>query len=89
MIDVKSIVKSKLQSRNILDPLVDKTFEENVKLRYLIDKEVFDKFCKNINNLTRGKVILDDANKKIYFIKDKKIVYFNSQFLNECIGAGI
>ena len=58
--------------------VIDKTFEENVKLRYLIDKEVFDKFCKNINNLTRGKVILDDANKKIYFIKDKKIVYFNS-----------
>lgn len=58
--------------------VIDKAFEENVKLRYLIDKEVFDKFSKNINNLTRGKVILDDANKKIYFIKDKKIVYLNN-----------
>ena len=42
MIDVKSIVKSKLQSRNILDPLVDKTFEENrIKNNNFIEKDKF------------------------------------------------
>lgn len=56
---------------------LDKNFEENVKLKYLIDKSEFNKFKQNINNLTKGKVILEDNYNKIYYIKDKKIVYIN------------
>ena len=49
MIDVKSIVKSKLQSRNILDPLVDKTFEENrIKNNNFIEKDKFTIIIKDI-----------------------------------------
>ena len=56
---------------------LDKSFEENVKLKYLIDKSEFNKFKQNINNLTKGKVILEDNDNKTYYIKDKKIVYIN------------
>lgn len=56
---------------------LDKNFKENVKLKYLIDKSEFNKFKQNINNLTKGKVILEDNDNKTYYIKDKKIVYIN------------
>ena len=68
---------SKDQSQTFVITL-DKAFAEDVKLKYLIDKDIFDKFSKNINNLTRGKVILNDSDKKTYYIKNKEIIYINS-----------
>ena len=49
MIDVKKIVNSKLNDRNILDPLVDKTFEQfQFKNNNYIEK---DKFIVIINDI--------------------------------------
>ena len=47
-----------------------KTFENVVKLEYLIGTEVFDKFKSEITNITRGKVIIDNNNKVVYYIND-------------------
>lgn len=78
---VENIVQNINQDVNddSFSPIIslDKNFEENIKLKYLIDKSEFNKFKQNINNLTKGKVILEDNDNKTYYIKDKKIVYIN------------
>lgn len=78
---VENIVQSINQDANddSFSPIIslDKSFTENVTLKYLIDKSEFNKFKQNINNLTKGKVILEDNDNKTYYIKDKKIVYIN------------
>lgn len=78
---VENIVQSINQDANDdgFNPIIsiDKSFTENVTLKYLIDKSEFNKFKQNINNLTKGKVILEDNDNKTYYIKDKKIVYIN------------
>lgn len=78
---VENIVQSINQDTNdkSFSPIIslDKSFAENVTLKYLIDKSEFNKFKQNLNNLTKGKVILEDNINKTYYIKDKKIVYIN------------
>ena len=73
MIDVKSIVKSKLQNRNILEPLVDKTFEEfRIKNNNFIEK---DKFIIIINDIYKTLRLPPPSNKKI----DKEMLRLNKK----------
>ena len=52
-----------------------KTFENVVKLEYLILTQVFDKFKSEIVNITRGKAILDNNDKYNYYIKNNGVMY--------------
>ena len=52
-----------------------KTFENVVKLEYLILNQVFDKFKSEIVNITRGKAILDNNDKYNYYIKNNGVMY--------------
>lgn len=52
-----------------------KTFENVVKLEYLISIDVFDKFKTEIVNITRGRIILDKSNKLAYYIMNNHIYY--------------
>ena len=73
MIDVKSIVKSKLQNRNILEPLVDKTFEEfRIKNNNFIEK---DKFIFIINDIYKTLRLPPPSNSKI----DKEMLRLNKK----------
>lgn len=54
---------------------LDKTFEDVVKLKYLVDVNIFEKFKKEITNLTKGKVALDADSKLTYYFKANKVVY--------------
>lgn len=54
---------------------LDKTFEDVVKLKYLVDVSIFEKFKKEITNLTKGKVALDNDSKLTYYFKANKVVY--------------
>ena len=73
MIDVKSIIKSKLQNRNILEPLVDKTFEEfRIKNNNFIEK---DKFIIIINDIYKTLRLPPPSNSKI----DKEMLRLNKK----------
>ncbi len=52
-----------------------KTFENVVKLDYLVNSEVFDKFKSEITNITRGKVIIDNSDEVMYYINKNNVVY--------------
>lgn len=54
---------------------LEKTFEDVVKLRYLVSKEVFDSFKNEIVNMSRGKITFDESISRTYFTKVNKIVY--------------
>lgn len=51
-----------------------KTFENVVKLEYLISIDAFDKFKTEIINITRGKVALDNQNKLAYYTYNKNVI---------------
>ena len=51
-----------------------KTFEDVVKLEYLISTDAFDKFKTELVNITRGKVVLDNQNKLTYYTDNKNII---------------
>ena len=74
----KGLIKNVLDQQNSEDYTiisVDKVFEESVQLRYLVEKGLFDKFKQEISNLTKGKVILENNDMKMYYIRNKKIMY--------------
>ena len=52
-----------------------KTFENVVKLEYLISIDAFDKFKTEMVNITRGKVVLDNQNKLTYYTFNNQIYY--------------
>ena len=52
---------------------LDKSFEDKVKLKYLIDEKDFDKFKSNIINITKGNIVLVKDNKKVFFVKNDGI----------------
>lgn len=54
---------------------LDKTFEDVVKLKYLVDIDTFDKFKKDIADLTRGSVVLNDDAKLTYYLFNNKVNY--------------
>ena len=54
---------------------LDKTFEDVVKLKYLVDVSIFEKFKNEITNLTKGKVALDADSKLTYYFSDNKVNY--------------
>lgn len=54
---------------------LDKTFEDVVKLKYLVDVSIFEMFKNEITNLTKGKVALDDHSKRTYYFSDNKVNY--------------
>ena len=51
-----------------------KTFENVVKLEYLILTQVFDKFKSEIVNITRGKVTLDNRDEMTYYTINNNIM---------------
>lgn len=51
-----------------------KTFENVVKLEYLISIDAFDKFKTEMVKITRGKVVLDNQNKLTYYTDNKNII---------------
>lgn len=53
---------------------LDKTFEDVVKLKYLISIDAFDRFKKEIINISRGKIGLDEKMEKTYYTVDNKVV---------------
>lgn len=54
---------------------VDKVFEDVVKLKYLVNVDVFEKLSKELTNITKGKVTLDKHNQKNYYLVGKEIKY--------------
>ena len=52
-----------------------KTFENVVKLEYLISIDAFDKFKTEIINITRGKVVLDNNCIITYYINNNSVMY--------------
>ena len=72
-------VENLVQNLNQLDKnnvySLAKTFENVVKLEYLISIDSFDKFKTEIVNITRGKVTLDNSEKLIYYIFNSKANY--------------
>ena len=52
-----------------------KTFENVVKLEYLISTDAFDKFKTDLVNITRGKVVLDNNCIITYYIKNNSVIY--------------
>ena len=51
-----------------------KTFENVVKLEYLISMDIFDKFKTEIVNITRGKVALNNDHSLTYYTNHKNII---------------
>ena len=54
---------------------LDKTFEDVVKLKYLVDISIFAKLNSEIIDLTRGKVTLNDDTKLTYYLSNNKVYY--------------
>ena len=54
---------------------LDKTFEDVVKLRYLVSKDIFNSFKTEIVNMTRGKTTLDESISRTYYTKVNNIVF--------------
>ena len=54
---------------------LDKTFEDVVKLKYLVSIDTFDRFKKDIIDLTRGKVTLNADSKLTYYFSNNKVNY--------------
>lgn len=54
---------------------LEKTFEDVVKLRYLVSKEVFDSFKNEIVNMSRGKITFDESISQTYYVVDNKVKY--------------
>lgn len=52
-----------------------KTFENVVKLEYLISVDIFDKFKAEIVNITRGQVVLNDNDEIMYYINGNNVIY--------------
>ena len=71
---VEKLVQNYNNSENSIYSL-DKTFEDVVKLRYLISQDIFDNFKNEIVNMTRGKTTIDERISRTYFVADKKIRY--------------
>ena len=70
---VENIVQNlnQLNENNIYS--LAKTFENVVKLEYLISVDIFDKFKAEIVNITRGQVELNNQNELTYYIDHKSI----------------
>ena len=60
-------------SKNIFS--LAKTFENVVKLEYLVNVDFFDKFRAEIINITRGKVTIKDDKKVVYYLDKNDIRY--------------
>ena len=54
---------------------LDKTFEDVVKLKYLIDIGIFEKFKNEITDLTKGKTVLANNDKRTYYLSNSKVNY--------------
>ena len=54
---------------------LEKTFEDVVKLRYLVSEDVFDGFKSEIVNMSRGKTTLDESISRTYYVADNKVKY--------------
>ena len=54
---------------------LDKTFEDVVKLKYLIDVGIFEKFKNEITDLTKGKTVLDNNDRRTYYLSNSKVNY--------------
>lgn len=54
---------------------LEKTFEDVVKLRYLVSKEVFNSFKNEIVNMSRGKITFDESISRTYYVVDNKVKY--------------
>ena len=54
---------------------LDKTFEDVVKLKYLIDVGIFEKFKNEITDLTKGKTVLSNNDRRTYYLSNSKVNY--------------
>lgn len=54
---------------------LDKTFEDVVKLKYLIDIGIFEKFKSEITDLTKGKTVLANNDRRTYYLSNSKVNY--------------
>ena len=70
---VQSINQLNINRQNIYS--IDKVFEDKVKLKYLVNTDVFDKLSKELTNITKGEVILDKNSQKNYYLVGKEIKY--------------
>ena len=68
-------VEKLIQSYNDIYSL-DKTFEDVVKLKYLVNDTVFDRVAHDIENVLKGKVVLNRDIKKTYYYNNE-IKYIN------------
>lgn len=71
-------VEKLIQNYNVSEEEIyslEKTFEDVVKLRYLVSKEVFDSFKNEIVNMSRGKITFDESISRTYFVVDNKVKY--------------
>ena len=54
---------------------LDKTFEDVVKLKYLIDIGIFEKFKNEITDLTKGKTVLSNNDRRTYYLSNSNVNY--------------
>ena len=71
---VEKLIQNYNNSENNIYSL-DKTFEDVVKLRYLVSQDIFDSFKNEIVNMTRGKTTLDEKISRTYYTKAKEVIY--------------
>ena len=55
--------------------VLDKIFEDVVKLKCLVLKDYFAKFKTDLTNITKGRVALADNNLISFYLRNKEIVY--------------
>ena len=73
-------IENVVQGINTVDQNIyslDKVFEDVVKLKYLVNENVFEKFRNELKNITKGKVIIDKKDKKNYYINQNKTIFIN------------
>ena len=74
---IEKLVQNYNNTNDGLDNIysLDKTFEDVVKLKYLVSIDTFDRFKKDIIDLTRGKVTLNADSKLTYYFSNNKVNY--------------
>ena len=73
---IENVISNINQSEIFIHSL-DKVFEDVVKLKCLVRESVFEKFAREITNLTKGKVIISKEILKNYFNNGSQVLYID------------
>lgn len=68
-------VISNINQNEVCIHSLDKIFEDVVKLKCLVDENIFDRFAKELVDISKGKVALLKDLKKNYYLNGKQVIY--------------